>query len=401
MVDLMGDSAMQLAAKDGSADQPLEQVPVTLLTGFLGAGKTTRLNATLAAGTSRIAVIENELGALGVDGAMVANRHDDGVVELTNGCLCCSAEVDLISALEALAHRRATRPFDRLIIETTGLADVGPVIAFLRDPEDELAEDFVFDGVVTVVDGPGCAQWAANPASGPPMARASGFGGGTLAATEESSFAAFTPGVGRENARNVFWKQVGLADQLIVSKADLIDEVALNDLLATLAVVNPVAEIIVDRSRPPAALPAPMIEGDRKLQIPRPPVPVFRPISTKRRRAEPHLDGVQALSVRQPCGRPLQGALLKRLAEELLQQSVGPSPDGPGDVWRIKGFVIVEGEGPMLLQGVGDQVTLERWPHDLKGAQPFLVVIGERLQQELLNEALMACTSDVEQQQLS
>lgn len=116
------------------------RVPVTLLTGFLGAGKTARLNATLRSAVGRVAVIENELGALGVDGALVANGHGDGVIELPNGCLCCSQEVDLVGALEALVRRHRLRRLERIVVETTGLADVAPVISLLRDATDPLAE---------------------------------------------------------------------------------------------------------------------------------------------------------------------------------------------------------------------------------------------------------------------
>ena len=116
------------------------KVPVTLLTGFLGAGKTARLNATLRSGTQRVAVIENELGALSVDGLLVANGHADTVVELPGGCLCCSGAVDLVAALEALVQRHHQRRLERIVVETTGLADVAPVISLLQDPTDPLAE---------------------------------------------------------------------------------------------------------------------------------------------------------------------------------------------------------------------------------------------------------------------
>ncbi|CAJ1437380.1 unnamed protein product [Effrenium voratum] len=144
------------------ASSRARKVPVTLLTGFLGAGKTARLNATLKEGKSRIAVIENEIGALGVDGALVANSHAeaDGVIELANGCLCCSAEVDLIAAFEALVRRHHLRPLDRIVVETTGLADLGPVISILEDSTDPLSEDLYLDGVVTVVDVCSFQRWA-------------------------------------------------------------------------------------------------------------------------------------------------------------------------------------------------------------------------------------------------
>eukprot|EP00435_Cladocopium_sp_Y103_P059490 s1257_g21.t1 len=132
------------------------KVPVTLLTGFLGAGKTTRLNRTLSEGKSRIAVIENEIGALGVDGSLVANAHSeaDGVIELANGW-------DPKGGTHgALIGRHQLSPLDRIIIETTGLADLGPVISLLEDKTDPMAEDLYLDGTVTVVDLCSFRRWA-------------------------------------------------------------------------------------------------------------------------------------------------------------------------------------------------------------------------------------------------
>jgi G3E family GTPase len=383
---------------------------VTLLTGFLGAGKTTRLNATLSAGTSRVAVIENELGALGVDGALVANTHDDGVIELSNGCLCCSAEVDLISALEGLAHRRTERPFDRLIIETTGLADVGPVVALLRDEEDSLAEDFIFDGVVTIVDAAGFRKWAKSEDGAPPLAWASGFGGvvGAVGAAPQpgtpgtdvarqgnAAWVQPTFGPGREAARTVFWKQIAMADQLIISKADVAGEAAVQELLGRLAETNPLVEPMIERGKP-GVLPPPLL-GAGSCKPPVPFVPRVQ-VLPKRRRGEDHLAGIEAISLRPLQGRPLRGDLLRKLALELLEMGNRMTNDeGPGDIWRIKGFLLVENEGPMLLQGVGDQVSLEPWPQNLDQGQPFVVVIGENLKRDLLEKALDACASVNEQ----
>ena len=102
-----------------------QKVPVTILTGFLGSGKTTLLNRILSESHGlRIAVIENEFGEIGIDQDMVINA-DEEVFEMNNGCICCTVRGDLIRILNNLARRR--EKFDRIVLETTGLADPGPV----------------------------------------------------------------------------------------------------------------------------------------------------------------------------------------------------------------------------------------------------------------------------------
>ena len=124
-------------------------IPVTVITGFLGAGKTTLLNRILTEKHGkRIAVIENEFGEVGVDHQLVI-QSDEEIFELNNGCICCRVRGDLIRILAKLRQRRDR--FDYVLIETTGMADPGPVAqTFFTD--DEVKESFKLDGIVTVVD---------------------------------------------------------------------------------------------------------------------------------------------------------------------------------------------------------------------------------------------------------
>jgi len=127
----------------------LDKIPVTVLTGFLGSGKTTLLNRILSENHGlRIAVIENEFGEVGVDQDLVINA-DEEILEMNNGCICCTVRGDLIRILGTLAKRR--NKFDRVLIETTGMANPGPVAqTFFVD--DDVRELYALDGIVTLVD---------------------------------------------------------------------------------------------------------------------------------------------------------------------------------------------------------------------------------------------------------
>jgi len=181
-------------------------LPVTLLSGFLGAGKTTVLNALLNnAEGLRFAIVENEFGAVNIDSQLIS-RNSGGIIELTNGCICCTVNADLVLGLQDLAARRAAGEltFDWIIIETTGLADPGAVAqTFFAAPE--LRDSFMLDGIVVVVDALHAQQ--------------------------------------QLDQHTVVQRQVGFADRLLLSKCDLVDGDAVAALSARLNRINPRAPI--------------------------------------------------------------------------------------------------------------------------------------------------------------
>ena len=128
--------------------------PVTILTGFLGSGKTTLLNRILKENHGhRIAVIENEFGEAGIDNELLVQDRDEQIIEMNNGCICCTVRGDLVRILGDLHAKKAAGQlhFERVIIETTGLADPAPVAqTFFVD--EEIAQQYLLDAIVTMVD---------------------------------------------------------------------------------------------------------------------------------------------------------------------------------------------------------------------------------------------------------
>jgi G3E family GTPase len=178
-------------------------IPATILTGFLGSGKTTLLKRVLTeAHGQKIAIIENEFGEENIDNEILVSDTNEQIIQMNNGCVCCSIREDLRTTLQLLAakKRKGLLDFDRVVIETTGLADPGPVAqTFFMD--DEIAESFLLDSILTLVDAKHAAQQLND----------------------------------RQEAR----RQVGFADQIFISKADLVTPAELDALQHRLKHMNP------------------------------------------------------------------------------------------------------------------------------------------------------------------
>jgi G3E family GTPase len=129
-------------------------IPVTILTGFLGSGKTTLLKRILNENHGfKIAVIENEFGEENIDNDILLRNGDEQIIQMSNGCICCSIRGDLVNGLNELINKKRSGKinFDRVVIETTGVANPGPVAqTFFMD--DSVAEAYRLDAVVTLVD---------------------------------------------------------------------------------------------------------------------------------------------------------------------------------------------------------------------------------------------------------
>jgi G3E family GTPase len=316
------------------------RLPVSLLTGFLGAGKTTLVNRVLRElHGERIAVLVNEFGAVGIDGRLVVSSQDN-LVELVNGCVCCEVRGDLREAVVGLLRRRRRRlfraqPFERLLVETSGLANPGPVLqTFLLDAE--LAAETRSDGVVTLVHA--------------------GAGGEVLERHPEAA------------------SQVGYADCILLNHADLATEEALAALEEELGRRNSLAPVYRTRH---AELAVERIlglaSGERQLQ--------------KLREAPAgaaHTEGAASVVLR--ATGPLDLHRLKMWIQFVSARRVH-------ELWRVKGVVrCADHPRPVVVQGVHQ--WLELGPGEGEApAESVLVLIGRGLDRDELERGWVVCAA--------
>jgi G3E family GTPase len=297
------------------------RIPVSVVTGFLGAGKTTLIRRFLAssegAGT---AVIVNEFGAAGIDDALLRSSADETVL-LGNGCVCCVTRTDLQAALRRLVfdrERGAVPPFGRIVIETSGLADPGPILQTFST-DRALGGEFHVEVVLAVVD----------------------------AVTGEATL---------DNAAEAR-KQVILADRLVVSKSDLAEPAMLERLTRRLQELNPRAtiDIAIDGALDPQRVIAPAA-GERGAFV----------------ADAVHSDGIASFVV--DWSKPLEWLAFARAMETLIALR------GP-DLLRVKGLLNVAGcRGPVVVQYVQHlahpPVELESWPDEDRASRLVFITRG-------------------------
>ena len=335
------------------AKQKNRQIPVTVLTGFLGSGKTTLLNHILSSTEHKMkfAVIENEFGDVGIDENILVETSEESIIEVMNGCICCTVRGDLTELLDSLYDR--IRDFDGVLIETTGLADPAPVAqTFFID--DRVSERYKLDGIITVVD----AKHA-------------------IPHIEDEK---------PEGIENESVEQLAFADRIMLNKIDLVDEEELQLVEKKIKSINAFAPIYHTKNSiidPKNLIDIGSFDLERTLKMD----PEFLDTDAEHE----HDQRVTSMSAK------FVGALnvnkLDKWIGELMQ-------DKSEDLFRYKGVLAVKGmDKKFVFQGVhmlfsgffSDEVT--PWRKGEKRECRF-VFIGRDLDHDALEAGLMACKAE-------
>lgn len=314
-----------------------ELIPATVITGYLGAGKTTLLNRILTGDHGKkIAVIVNEFGEVGIDGDLLIHS-DEEIIEMNNGCICCNIRGDLVRIVDSLLRRNL--PIDCLIIETTGLADPGPIIqSFFID--ELLVGRFRLNAIVTLVDALHVSQHIQSP---------------------EAS------------------EQIAFADLIIVNKTDLVAGAELNALQSTLKAMNPLAGVVTTTHG--------QVDVDTLMQLKSFDISNALRIDPDLMEADSHVHEQGVTSISLSFDGVVNGQLFNQWIYQFTQLH-------GADVFRSKGILNLDGAARrFVFQGV--HMTLDGRP-----GKPWLpsesrcnqlVFIGRDLDVEMIRQQVFAC----------